>query len=399
MSVIRYWWTFWLVAAIAFVSAFLEPYIGYRTIGFIFLLGVLAVGSLNSLGPVLFSATLSALFWNFFFLPPIFTFAISQPEDLILCLCFFVAAVITGTLTSRSRQHEALALEREGRTMFLYEVLQDIMECSKPDDFIARISMRVDELLGGKLQILLNENKQPQDLGGRLVFPIRGRGERLGVMVYSNENGYITPDQRTLLESVAQQLGLALERLRMEKRVRDTEKLEESERLHQTLLNSISHELRTPLTALMGFASALEDDSTPNTQEFKKALAAGLSQASARLNRVIGNLLDMSRLSSGALALNKEWHDVNDLVGVVLKDLRDVLKNYNVSINVAESLPLVEMDFRLMEHALANIVLNAATYSPAGSTIGIAAKIHEKDWSSIIAKPQLLISPVPGACH
>lgn len=378
MSLIRYWWTFLIIAALGFANEFLEPYLGYRTIGFIFLLGVLAVGSINSRGPVLFSAALSALIWNFFFIPPKFTFAISQPEDVILCLCFFVAAVITGSLTSQAREQESLATEREARTMFLYEILQDILQSSKPEDFLARISWRVEELLGGKLRIFIAADSQSTDSAGRLVFPIRGRGQQIGLMLYETESGQITSEQRALLESVAQQIGLALERLRMEKRLRETEKLEESERLHQTLLNSISHELRTPLTALIGFASALDDDSAMNTKEHRKTLASGLSQACDRLNRVIGNLLDMSRLNSGALGLHKEWHDVSDLVGVVLKDLRVNLKNHKVSVHVADPLPLIEIDFRLMEHALANIILNAATYSPPDSEIEISASAEDK---------------------
>lgn len=365
MRLIRYWWTFWIVAALGFVSALLEPYLGYRTIGFIFLLGVLAVGSINSRGPVLFAAALSAVIWNFFFIPPRFTIAISQPEDLILCVCFFVAAVITGSLTSRARENEALATERDTRTQFLYEVLQDILQSSKPEEFLTRISWRVEELLGGKLRILTGNEAHAAGSQGKLAFPIRGRGQTIGRMIYENESGKIEPEQHSLLESVAQQIGLALERLHMEQRLRETEKLEESERLHQTLLNSISHELRTPLTALIGFASALEG---------KSESATGLLQACDRLNRVISNLLDMSRLNSGALAINKEWHDVSDLVGVVLKDLHGSLKNHKVSVRVADELPLVEIDFRLMEHALANIVLNAAAYSPAGSTIEISAQ-------------------------
>lgn len=378
MNLIRYWWTFCIVAAITFLCGFLEPHLGYRTIGFIFLLGVLAVGSINSLGPVLFSAALSAAAWNFFFIPPKFTFAISQPEDLILCVCFFVAAVITGTLTSQARQQGSLAVEREARTLFLYEVLQDILQSTKPEEFLSRIAMRVEDLLGGKLKILLDETNNSAD-NKSLNFPIRGRGRQIGIMIYENGADALTSEQRTLLESVAQQIGLSIERLRLEKRLRETERLEQSERLHQTLLNSISHELRTPLTALIGFATALEDDSATGTKENRKALAEGLGQACDRLNRVISNLLDMSRLNSESFGIQKEWHDVSDLVGVVLKDLRESLKNHQVAVHLGESLPLVEIDFRLMQHALANIILNAAAYSPRGSTIDISAVVTGKD--------------------
>lgn len=374
MNLIRYWWTFWIVGALALACAFAVPYLGYRTIGFVFLIGVLAVGFTTSRGPVLFAAALSALIWNFFFIPPRFTFAISEPEDLILCLCYFAAAVITGSLTSRAREHEALATEREARTMFLYEVLQDILQSSKPADFLSRISWRIEELLGGKLTIVSGEAELPDTNSNSHLFPIRGRGQQVGFMIFENKTGHLKTEHVTLLESVAQQVGLSLERLRLESRLRETERLEESERMHQTLLNSISHELRTPLTSLLGFAGALEDDTSAQSVENRKALVAGLGEACDRMNRVIENLLDMTRLNSGALGLRKEWHDVSDLFGVVLKGLRNNLKDRKVAVQVEESLPLVEMDFRLMEHALANVILNAATYAPLDSSIDITAR-------------------------
>jgi len=239
------------------------PFIGYRAVGFVFLIGVLIVGSIFTLGPVLFAALTSAIAWNLFFIPPLFTFVISNPEDVILCATYFIAAMITGILTTK----------------------------------------------------------------------LRNRDERL----------------------------------------RQAEVLQESEKLHQTLLNSISHELRTPLTAIVGSASALSDEKTPNTKEFRQAIAAELTLASDRLNRVIENLLDMSRLNAGAMSLKKEWHDLHDLIGVTLQRLGKSLDDFTVKIDVAENIPLIEIDFRLMEHVLTNILINAAQYAPKGTKIEISS--------------------------
>ncbi len=387
---IRYWWTLWGVIGLTVLSALVDPFLGYRSVGFIFLLGVLAIGSIAPLGPVLFAAILSTIGWNFFFIPPRFTIAISQPEDLIMCLSFFVVAVCTGALTARSKRHQQLAEEREERTMFLYDVLQDISVAARPEEYISRIEWRIKELLGGKCFILLNDGQGKtanHDLSAKYPnqkvtsLDVKGRNESVGVLaiVTDDENPLARPEAQTLLESVAHQLGLALERSHIEQKLRESERLQESEHLHQTLLNSISHELRTPLTTIMGSATALEDDSSPDTREFRKALATELSQASDRLNRVIGNLLDMSRLSSGALAIHKEWHDLHDLVGVVLNGLQNNLKNHRVTVRLADNLPLLEIDFRLFEHALANVVLNAATYSPRGTEIEISATIEKQN--------------------
>lgn len=258
-----YWRTFLFLGAIGLVSGLVTPIIGYRAVGFVFLLGVLSVGYVATIGPVLFAAFLSALVWNIFFIPPRFTLFISNPDDIMLCVTYFVAAIITGVLTNR----------------------------------------------------------------------IRDREERL----------------------------------------RQAEMLKESEKLHQTLLNSISHELRTPLTAIMGSATALGDVNSPHTREFQQALASELTYATDRLNRVIENLLDMSRLNSGAMSLKKEWHDVHDLVGVALQRLGKNLDGYSVKVEISDGVPLIEMDFRLMEHVLSNLLMNALQYSPKGTEIKITA--------------------------
>lgn len=375
MTAIRYWWAFCLIAGIGALSILLEPYVGYRAVGFFFLIGVLATGAFNTLGPVLFAATFSTLIWNFAFIPPKFTFAISQAEDFTLSICYFVAAVVTGMLTSRSRLAEKLATDREERTLFLYEVLKDILECSRPEDFMARITMRVEDLLGGKCRIELG-NIHVTGSSSHRVFSVKGRGAQSGILIYENAVP-LKPEQSELLESVSRQLGLSLERLALEKRLREAKRLEDSEHLHQTLLNSVSHELRTPLTALMGFASSLNDEKASSSPDFRRLLAQGLLAAGERMNRVVENLLDMSRLSSKALTLRKEWHDVNDLIGVVLNGLRPNLKNHSVSVTLPENYPLLEMDFHLMEHALANLILNAAAYSPEKSKIEISASINE----------------------
>ncbi len=371
----NYWWSFCLIAGVCLCGTILQEYLGYRTIGFLFLLGVLAVGAFNTLGPVLFSAALSTVAWNFLFIPPRFTFAISSGEDVLLCAGYFVAALVTGVLTSRSRTLEQIATDREERTLFLYEVLKDILECSKPADFLARTTWRIEELFGGKCHIVLNGDKVPPEFAGSTVFKMRGREESSARLLYL---GPLKDDQRELLEAVTQQLGLSLERSNMEQRLRATERLEVSEKLHQTLFNSVSHELRTPLTALMGFASSLNEE-TADKPDFRRALASGLLEAGDRMNRVVGNLLNMSRLSSDVMSIKKEWHDVNDLIGVALAGSKRGTAGHKIKVHAPEVLPLVEMDFHLMEIALINLLVNAGSYSPANSEIQILVGVTNKD--------------------
>ncbi len=253
-----YWYTTIGLCCLVVVCHFLVPFIGYRAVGFVLLLGVLSIGSLTSMGPTFLAAAFCSLSWNFFFIPPRFTFAVAAPEDVLMFITFFVVAIIIGILTMR---------------------------------------------------------------------------------------------------------------------LKETEKLKRSEELHQVLLNSISHELRTPLTVLMASASSMCDPEIIKNEDSLKTIREELLNASERLNRVIENLLDMSRLNSGVLSLKLEWHDLLDIVGVVVKKLSPHLRNHKVKVNFDSPMPLIQMDFRLMEHALTNLILNAVQYSPAGTNVFIRAQV------------------------
>jgi two-component system sensor histidine kinase KdpD len=173
---------------------------------------------------------------------------------------------------------------------------------------------------------------------------------------------------------VAQQIGLSLEHTQLEQRSREADLLRESEQLHQALLNSVSHELRTPLTALLGSAAALQDEATAADATRRKSYLKAVAESGERLNRVVENLLDMARLNSGVLAPKQDWHDPGELVRLTVQALKGPLEGHNVVLDLPAELPLVRLDFRLMEHALSNLLLNAAAYTPQGSTILISGQ-------------------------
>ena len=410
---IKYWYTFCFVTVMAVLSASVEAFIGYRAVGFIFLLSVLIVGMFGSIGAVIFSAVLSAVGWNFFFIPPRLTFAIREPDDIILCISFFVVAIITGFLTNRIRFHEKLIRDREERTNFLYEVLRDISESQEKSEFITKVAIRVGNLFKADCGVILkspqgalefdrqssyginlNEKDQAVALWSyqnqkqagwstdtlseskALYIPLKGINETTGIFIFQPHRRFrkLDIEQRNLLFSITRQLGVSIERHFLTKRLADNQRLKDSEALHQTLLNSISHELRTPLTVIMGTLASLEDDKNAQDYTYVKNSVNNLQDASERLNRVIENLLDMSRLSSGVLSLKLEWHDLNDLIGVVVKKNSKSLSKHIIKFLGLDEMTLVKMDFRLMEHAISNILLNAAAYSPAGTEIRIRLK-------------------------
>lgn len=404
----KYWYTLCFLTGLTVAGAALVPAVGYRSVGFLFLLGVMVVGFFGSLGSVLLAAGLSALIWNFGFIPPTFTFVIASPEDLILCISYFVVALVTGFLTQRIRFHERLMREREERTNVLYQTLQDISESPGSSEYIQKVTARVGDLLQADCMVLLKtpegdlEKKSNQgrleekELGvaqwayqnrkvagwstdtlsqsNALCIPLVGVSESVGIFVFKPQRRIrrLTPDQGNLLYSISGQLALALEREVFKARSQEAHRLKDSERLHQTLLNSISHEIRTPLTVIMGLGAGLR--SLSQGLPAIEKLSQDLDDAGVRLNRVIENLLDMSRLNSGVLALKLEWQDFSDILSVVLRKLQRPLAGHTVHLDIQSQLGLIHADFRLLEHALANIILNATQYGGPQCQIWIAAK-------------------------
>ena len=409
---IQYWNTLIFLCGVGIFGTLLNPYLGYRTIGFVFLLSVLLVGMVAPLGPVIFAAVLSAFGWNFFFIPPRFTFVINSGDDMSMCISFFIVAMIMGYLTHRIRFHQKLIREREERTTFLYEILRDISNSAEKSEFLKKVVRRVGVNFksdcgvfladrSGRLQfkfdktysISLDEKSQAvatwafesgksagwstQTLADAkaLYLPLKGLSSNWGVFVYApHEQKPLTLDQEGLLLSIVHQLALSLERHFFEKRSHESKQLAESEKLHQTLLNSISHEMRTPLTAIIGGVSVLEDPKQLQNLHVVKEVVSQLGDAGDRLNRVIENLLDMSRLNSGMLALKVDWCDVADLIGVVLQKVVRPLGQHVIKTQIPENLPEVKIDFRLMEHAIANLIVNASAYSPSGTEILVSAE-------------------------
>ncbi|MBX2993896.1 MAG: sensor histidine kinase KdpD [Bdellovibrionaceae bacterium] len=408
-----YWNTFWFLAGVAFLSAMVEPVMGYRAVAFFFLLGVLTVGMVSTMGPVLFAAVLSALGWNFFFIPPRLTFAISTPEDAFMSLAFVLVAAIVGILTNRIRGHERMLREREERTNTLYEISQDLAASRDQKESLIKINERLGRLLDGDVGVFLRGDDGRLERGagaahailisdkefavaewainaGRkagwstdtlaqadsLFLPMQGSQFPVGILAFRpRRRRALSLEQENLLYAIARQLAVALEKTYFEEKVRETRQLEESEKLHQTLLSSISHELRTPLTVVMGAATALHDENRPKDDAYVKGLAGELIGASDRLNRVIENLLDMTRLNSGRLAPKLEWEDLRDLFGVVQQKLAPQLKTRHVRTEVPDDLPLVRIDFRLLEHALSNLVMNALLYTPPTGEIVLRAGV------------------------
>lgn len=406
---IKYYQISWFFVFVTTLGALLESYIGYRAVGFLFLLAVVITSLWGSIAAVSFAALISAFIWNFGFIPPRFNFEISSADDVILCVAYFVVALITGFLTNRIRIREKIIREREEKTNLMNEILKDISQSQNKSEFIGKVCTRISQSFSGNASVILksktgqlqleniketdrldaNEQAvalwsfQNQKSAGwstetlnqakALYIPLKGVAEAVGVLVFKPERKgtRLKVDQLELLMTIVTQLGISIERHFLSRRLLEAQAVKDSEILHQTLLNSISHEMRTPLTAIMASASAISNKALQDQD--LSAISENLSDASERLNRVIENLLDMSRLNAGVLGLKKEWHDVSDLVGVVVQKLEKNLRNHKLSVQV-DDIELVHIDFRLFEHALANLILNATQYAGPQCLISVKAQ-------------------------
>jgi two-component system, OmpR family, sensor histidine kinase KdpD len=401
------------VVVIALLNWLMLPVIGYKAGGFLFLLSVLGVSLFVTFGAVAVTAILSALVWDYFFIPPYGTLHMSQADDVMMVCSYFVAALVTGTLAHRIQTRQRLIRQREERTEILYDLTKSLAAQIGIRGVMTALAEKLHSLLQGEVDLICTggqgdllsksvlERRWLQEERERAVaqwayehgksagwatdtlpassaryLPISGgSGTAFGVLAFRPDSDRrLTQDEENLLSAVAHQLALSLERERLREEAQETDRLRESERLLQTVMDSVSHELRTPLTAISGTASALSADEVVTDPIRRRQLTEELLAMTERLNRVVGNLLDMSRLSSGVMSLQKDWHDPLDIVSAALDITRRETANHEVRLESGDELPLVRVDFHLMAQAVANVICNAATYAPKGTCIEIACR-------------------------
>ena len=415
-GLLSYWYILWVIAAIALLNSILDPVLGYRAVGFIFLLSILLISLFVSLGPILFAALLSTFIWDYFFIPPVGRFTIRAPEDYMMMMAYLVAAVVTGVFTHRIRRREKMLRRREERTEILYEIVKAIAGSNSRESFIGTVVNRTGTILKADCAVLLADtfgNLVPANTPGRrwipndrdmavakyslanncpagwstdslpsaesLFLPLTGGISTVGVFVFRPlSKTRLLPEDSSFLNTIVRQLALGIERENLNEKSRLSLQLSESERLHQTILDSISHEIRTPLTAIIGAASALQDKKISADIDAQRELTDDLLEGSDRLNQVIENLLDSSRLSSGMLKLKQEWCDIKDLFSISIEKQAKILASYNLETDLEDKLPLIYIDFHLMEQVLSNLIRNAAAVTPKGMKIIVMAKESPK---------------------
>jgi two-component system, OmpR family, sensor histidine kinase KdpD len=401
-----------IMAAVGLLNAFLAQFTGPRVPGFVFLLTVVLLALFLGRGPVLFAGAVSALAWDYFFLPPRFTFIITTAEDGVLFGLYFVVAIVLGQLVARIRAQELAERLREERATALYHLTREFAQAGTRDEIVWQLVAEVNRVfqattavvLPGKNSLAAHPDsslaltekelrvaewafinrqaagKFTDNLPGAEVLHLPLMTERavVGVLSVSLAEKTLSLARRDLLEAYARQSALVLDRVALRAAGEQSKLVAESERLSNALLNSISHELRTPLAAITTAASALAD--AKNTDGgFNRQMVAEIQEASERLNRLVGNLLDVTRLESGHVRPKLDWCDVGDLVQTTVHSLERELAGHEIKIEIEGKIPLARLDFTLMQQALSNLLLNAAIHTTAGTQIWLQAR-HEQGW-------------------
>ena len=399
-------WASAVVVAVTFVSWLLQSVTGYWAIALLYLLAVVLLAMVLNRWAVLLAATLSALLWNFLFIPPILTFRITHVHDAMMFAMYFVIALVIGHFTNQLRTRESAERRREQRTAALNRLLESVTASASLADGLARAVREVDALFGARTAIVLDGAAHPASTfppdekelavaawaleraqtAGRftdtlpdaaaIYFPLQTANHKLGVMgVRMEGRATLTLDERDLLETFTSQIAVMIQSYRLIEEAHQARVTEESERLHRTLLDSISHELKTPLAvigaATDGLATQLEDAAVPLGKTFLDEIKA----ANRRLRRIVDNLLDMTRIETGQLPLNKEWCDVHDLLESAADQLSNEVSRERIILHAPDGLPLVRLDFGLMEQALCSLLVNAAEHSPAAAPIELTAQL------------------------
>jgi two-component system, OmpR family, sensor histidine kinase KdpD len=409
---IRYAWTILACAVTGLLANVLFPYFDLANIVMVFLLTVVLVAVRFGRGPAVLAAFVSVAIFDFFFVPPRFSFAVTDAQYLLTFGVMLAVALIIGQLTAGLRYQARVARHREERARVLYEFARDLASLLQTEQvvqtsigviartFSAEVAMFVadtqDRLqfagkstadvtvdaTAGAAQWAYDNSQEAgsgtDTLAGSkfLYLPLLAPMRTRGVLAVRPENRrlLLIPEQRRHLDTFAALAAIALERVHYVEVAQQALLHMESERLRNSLLSALSHDLRTPLTALRGLAESLAL-TRPALSIAQLETSQAIAEEARRMSALVNNLLDMARIQSGDVNLRLEWHPFEEVVGSALKSAQSALTSHTVRVDLTPDLPLVEFDAALIERVLYNLLENAGKYTPVGSSIQLSATV------------------------
>ncbi len=327
-------------------------------------------------GPSNLAAVLSVLAFNVFFVPPTFTFAVQDWEYLITFLGLLLTGLLVSQLTAIAKQQAISAQAREEDALTLLALSRDLAKAETEEELLTTAGQHLDRRFGEIRISLKGKGEQlPEKESSYQWHKLKGPTQELGQVGLTQPTSPRDQRRSQLLEAILNQVSAALERRAFSEKAQQTELLEASEELHRALLNSISHDLRIPLVSIRGALTSLEDRDINLSDEARHSLLANALSETDRLNRLVGNLLQMTRLESGHLTVKAIPCDLEDLIVTTLASLHDHLLGREVEVTLPPELPLVLADYVLIQQVLTNLLENAHKYSPAGQPVEIATRL------------------------
>ena len=396
-----------LCSIVTLLATPLQGVLELTNIVMLFLLAAVGVALLYGRGPAVFGAFVGVALFDFFFVPPRFSFSVSDVQYLITFAVMLIVALVVGQLTAGLKVQVQAVTDREQRVSGLYEMSRDLSAALMVEQ-VAEIGSRFLAVEFGVKTAVLIADEHDQlvvlpgatvdvDMGvaqwafdrgeaaGRgtdtlpaskcLVLPLKATMRLRGVMaVEPTGSGLLTPEHRRLLDTCASLMAISIERIHYIDVAQKTTVQMESERLRNSLLSAISHDLRTPLAALVGLADTLQMTRPPPTDQ-QQELVLAMRNSALRMNAQVANLLDMARLESGAVKLNRQWQPLEEVVGSALAACAPILDGRPIKVQLASDLPLLNLDAVLIERVLVNLLENAGKFTPAQSPIEIEAHV------------------------
>jgi two-component system, OmpR family, sensor histidine kinase KdpD len=411
---IGYLWAAAICGATTLLAMPLQPIFDLANIVMVFLLAVVVVAVRFGRGPAVLAAFFNVAAFDFFFVPPRMSFAVSDVQYLLTFAVMLAVGLITGQMTAGLRFQARIATHREARSRALFEVARDLSSVLMTDQCVEIAEQAITREFRGRAHIFLLDmddrlqlpksapNEMTLDLGTAawaldhdeqaglgtdtlpgsvwLYLPLKAPMRARGVLALKPDEPrlLLVPEQRRQLETFAVLSAIALERVHYVDVAQHATVQMESERLRNSLLSALSHDLRTPLATLYGLSDLLVG-SLPATPAEPLQTARSISAEARRMNAMVNNLLDMARLQSGAVRLNRQWQPIEEVVGSALQSVGGALAHHTVRIDLSGDLPLVDIDAVLIERVFANLLENAAKYTPPGSVVTISARVEAPD--------------------
>ncbi len=402
-----------------------RPIIEPTNLVMVYLLAVILAALQLGRGPAVLASLLSVLAFDLVFVPPFYTLAVSDVEYILTFAGLLGAGLVTSSLAAQAREQARFARMRDAHTAVLFQLSRDLAAAGGVSQVAQALVRHVEQLIGGQAAVLIFEDDElelsqvsaafpfdeteaaaarwafanntaagrgegPHGSARGLYLPLKTAGEVLGVLGVRFPDapvpgGPLPAEQQRLLESFASQGAIAVERSLLAEQAREARLLQETEKLQTALLNSISHDLRTPLAAITGALSSLHEDGELLDTHARQELLTNAYEEAERLNSLVANLLDMSRLEAGALRVGAIPVDIEDVLGVALSQSVQRLHEREIRLEIPAGLPLVSADFVLLARVFVNLLDNADKYAPLQTAITVRSFVQEQElWVQVL---------------